>query len=71
MKTTTEPGSVWIPTKVQFFYKHLNGRYYVRTYAGGKEKWASLKTTLGVGKIGLILQTLENAKEGCDQLLYY
>ncbi len=38
--------AVWTPTKVQFLYRHLNGRYYVRTFAGGKEKWASLKTTL-------------------------
>jgi integrase len=42
----SEQRSVWAPTKVQFLYKHLNGRYYVRTYAGGKEKWTGLKTTL-------------------------
>jgi integrase len=41
-----EQRSVWSPTKVQFLYRHANGRYYVRTYAGGNEKWASLKTTL-------------------------
>lgn len=46
MKTSTESSSVWTPTKVQFLYKHLNGRYYVRTYAGGKEKWTSLRTPL-------------------------
>jgi len=34
------------PTKVQFLYRHRNGRYYVRTFAEGKEKWSSLKTTL-------------------------
>lgn len=37
---------VWTPTKVQFLYRHRNGRYYVRTFAGGKEKWASLRTKL-------------------------
>jgi len=42
----SEQQSVWAPTKVQFLYKHLNGRYYVRTYAGGKEKWTGLKTNL-------------------------
>ena len=36
----------WTPTKVQFLYRHQNQRYYVRTFAGGKEKWTSLKTTL-------------------------
>ncbi|HEX2747131.1 MAG TPA: hypothetical protein VHM91_03960, partial [Verrucomicrobiales bacterium] len=41
-----EQRSVWSPTEVQFFYRHANGRYYVRTYAGGNEKWASLKTTV-------------------------
>jgi hypothetical protein len=30
----------------QFLYRHRNGRYYVRTFAGGKEKWTSLKTKL-------------------------
>jgi integrase len=34
------------PTKVQFLYRHRNGRYYVRTFADSKEKWSSLKTTL-------------------------
>ena len=46
MKNTAEKQTVWTPTQVQFLYKHLNGRYYVRTFAGGKEKWASLRTTL-------------------------
>lgn len=46
--TSTEPekGSLWQLTKVQFLYRHRNGRYYVRTFAGGKEKWSSLKTVL-------------------------
>ena len=34
------------PTKVQFLYRHRNGRYYVRIFADGKEKWCSLRTTL-------------------------
>ncbi len=37
---------VWKPTQVQFLYRHKNRRYYVRTFAGGKEKWTSLRTTL-------------------------
>jgi integrase len=41
-----EKQTVWTPTSLQFLYKHLNGRYYVRTFAGGKEKWTSLKTKL-------------------------
>jgi integrase len=36
----------WKQTKVQHLYRHSNGRYYVRTFAGGKEKWTGLKTTL-------------------------
>lgn len=51
MSKAIEPKSVaenatWTPTKVQFLYRHKNGRYYVRTYAGGKEKWNTLRTTL-------------------------
>ena len=42
----TEKETVWSPTQVQFLYRHRNGRYYVRTFAGGKEKWTSLKTKL-------------------------
>ena len=38
--------TVWKPTNVQFLYRHRNGRYYVRTFASGKEKWTSLKTNL-------------------------
>ena len=39
------PAGFWIPTRVQFLYRHRNGRYYVRTFGGGKEKWKSLRTT--------------------------
>ncbi len=46
MNLPGEKQTVWTPTSVQFLYKHLNGRYYVRTFAGGKEKWTSLKTKL-------------------------
>lgn len=38
--------SVWQNTKMDHVYRHRNGRYYVRTYACGKEKWTSLRTTL-------------------------
>ncbi len=43
---TAEKETAWSPTQVQFLYKHKNGRYYVRTYAGGKGNWTSLKTKL-------------------------
>lgn len=43
---TVEKETAWSPTQVQFLYRHKNGRYYVRTYAGGKGNWTSLKTTL-------------------------
>ena len=46
MPTDAAKTPAWTPTKVQFLYRHLNDRYYVRTFAGGKEKWTSLKTTL-------------------------
>lgn len=46
MHATIEKTAVWQPTQVQFLYRHRNGRYYVRTFAAGKEKWASLKTKL-------------------------
>jgi len=36
----------WKATKIQHLYHHKDGRYYVRTYAAGKEKWKSLRTTL-------------------------
>ncbi len=38
--------SPWKSTSVPHVVRHQNGIYYVRTYAGGKEKWATLKTTL-------------------------
>jgi hypothetical protein len=46
MQKTVEKEPVWSPTQVQFLYRHRNRRYYVRTFAGGKEKWTSLKTKL-------------------------
>jgi hypothetical protein len=36
---------LWKPTRIQFLYRHKNRRYYVRTFASGKEKWTGLKTT--------------------------
>lgn len=44
--STEKKSSPWKSTSLSQVYRHRNGRYYVRTYAGGKEKWASLKTTL-------------------------
>lgn len=46
MQKTVKKETVWSPTQVQFLYRHRNGRYYVRTFAGGKEKWTSLRTKL-------------------------
>ena len=46
MQKTAEKETVWSSTQVQFLYRHRNGRYYVRTFSGGKEKWTSLKTKL-------------------------
>ena len=43
---TGKKTSNWTPTSLSQVYRHHNRRYYVRTYAGGKEKWASLRTTL-------------------------
>jgi integrase len=43
---TVEKQTAWSPTQVQFLYRHQNGRYYVRTYSGGKGNWTSLKTKL-------------------------
>jgi integrase len=43
---TAENKTTWSPTKIQFLYRHKNGRYYVRTYARGKGNWTSLKTKL-------------------------
>jgi hypothetical protein len=36
----------YLPTEVQFLYRHRNRRYYVGTFSGRKEKWTSLRTTL-------------------------
>jgi len=44
MKKTTQ--SAWTKTNVPNLYRHHNGRYYARLFAGGKEIWKSLKTTL-------------------------
>jgi integrase len=43
---TAENKTTWSSTKIQFLYRHKNGRYYVRTYARGKGNWTSLKTKL-------------------------
>lgn len=37
----------WSKTRIQGLLRHnSSGRYYARLFAGGKEKWVSLKTTL-------------------------
>jgi integrase len=45
-EVTGQKQTVWSPTQVQFLYRHKNGRYYVRVFACGNEKWTSLKTKL-------------------------
>ena len=44
-KKSPKKETVWKPTQVQFLYRHKNGRYYVRTFASGKEKWTRLRST--------------------------
>jgi integrase len=34
----------WERTRIQNLLRHKSGRYYARTFAGGKEVWKSLKT---------------------------
>jgi hypothetical protein len=36
--------NIRMPTRVRFLDRHQNGRYYVRTFASGKEKWTSVNT---------------------------
>ena len=36
----------WVRTSIQNLVRHKSGRYYARTYGGGKETWKSLKTDL-------------------------
>ena len=43
MQSTVEKRAAGSPTQVQFLYKHRNGRYYVRAFAGGKEKWTNIE----------------------------
>ncbi len=45
-KISPKQEKIWNPTQVQFLYRHKDGRYYVRTFASGKEKWTSLRTTI-------------------------
>jgi integrase len=42
---STETQTVWTTTNIKSLYRHKNGRYYARVFAGGKEIWKSLKTT--------------------------
>ena len=36
----------WNKTRIQGLLRHKSGAYYARIFAGGKEKWLSLKTNL-------------------------
>jgi integrase len=40
------PVKNWSPTSLQGVYRHKSGMLYARFYAGGKEKWQSLRTPL-------------------------
>ena len=42
MPTDTDKKPAWMPTRVQFLYRYQNQRYYVRTFAGDKEKSTTL-----------------------------
>jgi hypothetical protein len=42
---STDTQAVWTTTNIKSLYRHKNGRYYARVFAGGKEIWKSLKTT--------------------------
>ena len=60
------------PTRVQFLHRHQNSRYYVRTFAVGKEKWTSLKTTLlsvAKNRMKEPLETAERQKRIGEQAL--
>jgi len=43
-KKASKSSQRWFKTRIQNLVRHKSGVYYVRTYSGGKEKWASLKT---------------------------
>ena len=45
MRADADKPTAWTPIKIQLLCRHLNQRYYVRTFAGGKKKWDSLQIT--------------------------
>jgi hypothetical protein len=65
-KAPPEKKAALQPTNVQFLYRHQNGRYYVRTYSGGKEKWTSCRVANKIGKFSLIMKDLERRWVGKD-----
>jgi integrase len=40
-----KPSKTWERTRLQNLLRHKSGRYYARTFAGGKEIWKALKTS--------------------------
>ncbi|MBA2585810.1 MAG: hypothetical protein H0U99_04930, partial [Chthoniobacterales bacterium] len=44
-KTVKQAVKTWQRTRVQNLLRHKSGRYYARTFSGGKEIWKSLKTS--------------------------
>jgi integrase len=42
--TQHRSAKTWERTRIQNLLRHKSGRYYARTFAGGKEVWKSLKT---------------------------
>ncbi len=47
-------GQTWEKTRLQGLVRHRNGGYYARTFANGREKWKTLRTSLfSVAKLRL------------------
>ncbi len=44
-KTVKQAVKTWQRTRLQNLLRHKSGRYYARTFSGGKEIWKSLKTS--------------------------
>lgn len=67
MRANTDKPTAWTPTKVQFVYRHLNQRYYVRTFAAGKEKWTSL-LSVAKNRMKEHLDAAERQKSGGESV---
>jgi integrase len=57
-------GKTWEKTRLQGMVRHRNGGYYARTFANGREKWRSLRTSLfSVAEVRLA----EHSRESREQ----